>query len=164
MSVTVPVRPARPDEIDAAGDLAARAYLASGLLRPDDPYLADLRDARGRSEDSVVLVADAGGDLAGTITWCPEGSSHREIAEPGEGEFRSLGVAPACRGQGVGRALVLACLDRARESGCHAVVLSSSSDMTAAHRVYAALGFARLPERDWGLPGMHLLAFRRELG
>jgi hypothetical protein len=40
------------------------------------------------------------------------------------------------------------------------VVLSTERRMTAAHRLYARLGFRRLPERDWSpTPGVDLLVY-----
>ena len=40
----------------------------------------------------------------------------------------------------------------------------SLADMTAAHRVYARLGYTRAPDRDWDpVPGVHLIAFSKEL-
>jgi ribosomal protein S18 acetylase RimI-like enzyme len=159
--VTVTVRPARPEELPAAGELVVAAYLADGVVQPGDPYLEDLRDAPGRAADSVVLVAVDGDTLVGTVTWCPAGSSHREVAGVDEGEFRSLGVDPQARGRGVGELLVRACLQRAGEEGYAAVALSSAEWMAAAHRLYVRLGFVRTPERDWRpLPHVSLLAYR----
>ena len=40
------------------------------------------------------------------------------------------------------------------------MVLSSSTTMHAAHRLYERLGFTRLPERDWSpVPGVQLVAY-----
>jgi ribosomal protein S18 acetylase RimI-like enzyme len=75
-----------------------------------------------------------------------------------------LAVAPHAQGQGVGEALARHVIDRFREEGAVAVVLSSTPLMDPAHRLYARLGFRRCPERDWEpLPGVELLAFRLEL-
>ena len=75
-----------------------------------------------------------------------------------------LAVAPIARGQGVGEALVRLCLDRFRDEGADAVVISSLAEMAAAHRVYTRLGFERTPERDWEpVPGVALIAFRKQL-
>lgn len=162
--MTVIIRRAHPEELPVAGDVVLQAYLADGRLQPDDPYADHLRDAPGRARDSVVLVAVEGDAVLGTVTWCPAGSSHREIGRDGEGEFRALGVLPEARGRGVGELLVRACLDLAREDGDRAVVLSSGDWMHAAHRLYERLGFVRLPERDWTpVPGISLLAYRLDL-
>jgi GNAT superfamily N-acetyltransferase len=65
-----------------------------------------------------VWVAELAGRLVGTVTWCPPGSQYREIASrDDQAEFRMLAVDPTVRRQGVARALVDACLARARADG-----------------------------------------------
>jgi ribosomal protein S18 acetylase RimI-like enzyme len=162
--VTVTVRPAHVDELPEVGDLTVAAYVADGVLVQDYPYAAHLRDAVTRSREAEVYVAAVGGELAGTVTFCPQGSPWSEVAEPGEGEFRMLAVAPAFRRRGIGEALVGVCLERSRELGYTAVVLCSLQEQADAHRIYERLGFRRLPERDWSpTPGFELLAFRLAL-
>jgi ribosomal protein S18 acetylase RimI-like enzyme len=75
-----------------------------------------------------------------------------------------LGVAPEARRRGVADALVGTCLERSRELGYTAVVLSSLPEQQAAQRIYARLGFRRTPDLDWSpMPGVDLLAFRLDL-
>jgi ribosomal protein S18 acetylase RimI-like enzyme len=160
----ITVRPVHTSELAAVGELTVAAYTADGLLVPDDPYAAHLRDAVTRAREAEVYVAVVEDRLAGTVTFCPEGSPWREVAQPGEGEFRMLGVAPDFRRRGVAQALVGTCLERSTELGHDAVVLCSLEEQRAAHRIYERLGFRRLPERDWSpYPGVDLLAFRLEL-
>jgi len=155
------VRRAAPSDHDAVSDLVAAAY-ADFLLGPDDPYLTRLRDSAARSAQAELWVAtDAAGELLGTVTICPDGSPWREIAGPEEGEFRMLAVSPAAQGRGVGARLVALALERARNEGRAAVVLSSLPQMRAAHRVYERFGFVAVPERDWQpAPGVALRAYR----
>lgn len=164
------VRRATAAEYPAVGELTVTAYRASGLLRePDgavDPYAATLRDAGTRDARAEVWVAvDDRDALLGTVTWCPPGSPFREIARhPREAEFRMLAVSPAYRRRGAARALVAACLDRARVEGMGSVLLSSLPEMTAAHRLYRELGFVRAPELDHQpIPAVLLWAFRLDL-
>ena len=56
-----------------------------------------------------------------------------------------LAVDPTARRQGIARALVDACLARARADGAREVVISSLPDMVKAHGLYARLGFVRAP-------------------
>jgi ribosomal protein S18 acetylase RimI-like enzyme len=162
--VTVTVRPAHVEELPEVGGLTVAAYVADGLLVEDDPYAAHLRDAVTRSREAEVYVAVVAGQLAGTVTFCPQGSPWSEVAGQDEGEFRMLAVAPAFRRRGVGEALVGVCLERSRELGYTAVVLCSLQEQADAHRIYERLGFRRLPERDWSpTPGFELLAFRLAL-
>jgi ribosomal protein S18 acetylase RimI-like enzyme len=146
---------ARADEYDAVGALAVAGYDTDGYLQfadgsYDHSYATWIGDVAGRATDSTVLVAVDGDRLLGTVTWCPHGSTFAQVTRhPHQGEFRTLSVAPAARGRGVGRALVSACLDRARAAGLTEVLLCSLVDMTPAHRLYVSMGFVRRPELDW---------------
>ncbi|HYU83574.1 MAG TPA: GNAT family N-acetyltransferase [Kribbellaceae bacterium] len=162
--MTLTIRLASPDEYDEVGALTAGAYLADGLVPPGSGYDAVLRDAAGRAEKAELWVAVDTDRLLGTVTFCPPGSPCREIGTDREGEFRMLAVAPEARGVGVGDLLTRHCIERSRELGQDAVVLSSSSAMAAAHRLYTRLGFVRLPARDWSpVAGVQLLAFTLDL-
>ena len=162
--MTIVVRPARVDELVQVGELTYEAYAAEGFVGPDDGYAAQLRDAAGRAGEAELYVAELGGGLAGTVTFCPEGSAWCEVAAAGEGEFRMLAVSPAARRQGVAAALTSACIERARELGYLALVLCSMTSQTKAQRLYERLGFRRTPALDWSpVPGVDLLAFRLDL-
>lgn len=162
--MTVTVRPVHDSELDEVGRLTLQAYAADGHIGEDDDYAAHLLDAASRAAQAEVYVAERAGEVAGTVTFCPEGSAFRELAGAGEGEFRMLAVAPPARRQGVAEALVSLCLERSRELGYDAVVLSSLPEQTDAHRLYERLGFRRTPERDWSpVDGVDLIAFRLDL-
>ena len=159
------LRRARPEDYDAVGKVTLAAY-APMLGEAESSYTDQLRNSEARDSEAELWVAVAPDDrdVLGTVTLCREGSPWREIAAAGEGEFRMLAVAPHAQGQGVGEALVRHVLDRFREEGAVAVVLSTTPGMVSAHRLYERLGFGRCPERDWEpLPGVSLLAFRLEL-
>ncbi|MEY2447696.1 MAG: hypothetical protein QOH79_1172, partial [Acidimicrobiaceae bacterium] len=68
------------------------------------------------------------------------------------------------RRSGAGEALVRECIDRARRDGRAEVFLHSTPWMTAAHHLYAKLGFVRDPSHDWDVnPQIALWAFRLPL-
>lgn len=159
------IRDARPDELESVGEIRVAAYLADGFLSAGSAYAPRLR-ALGADGDGDVLVAieeDAEGsgrdEIVGTVmirNW-PGGQL---IRAPDEAEVRALAVAPDSRGRGIGRKLVSAVVERARESGLRLLVLASQPDMVIAHHLYGQAGFARLPERDFEpAPGVTLLAF-----
>src|SRR6476646_5294638 len=129
------LRRADPADHAAIGQVTVEAY-APFSLGPEDPYLEHLRNAAARDLEAELWVAtpDDGDSVLGTVTICREGSPWRELADHDEGEFRMLAVDPAARGCGVGEALVRLVLDRFREQGATAIVLSSLPDMVAAHR------------------------------
>jgi ribosomal protein S18 acetylase RimI-like enzyme len=158
----VEIRPPRPEEYAAAGEVTVQAYDVDGHLAGDVGYDAELRDVARRAERAEVLVAvDAAGEVLGTVTVVRPGSEYAEISRPGELEFRMLAVAPSARGRGIGEALTRAVLDRARALGLRKVVLSSLDTMYSAHRLYERLGFVRLAERDWRpFPHISLIAYQ----
>jgi ribosomal protein S18 acetylase RimI-like enzyme len=161
----VTVRAARESEYEAIGELTAKAYLDGGFIGPDSFYVAELTDVAGRAAHSEVLVAADGDTVLGAVAFVPPGSAFGEITEAAdEAVFRMLAVTPAAQGRGVGRALVDACLDRARALGVRTIRLSTQPDMTTAHRMYEKIGFVRTPERDWSpVPDVDLWTYELEL-
>ncbi len=160
------LRRARPEDHTEIGRVTVAAYDPFlGGDRPETDYVHELADAGARDRDAELWVAeDDDGRIVGSVTICPEGSSFRELARDGEGEFRMLSVDPAAQGRGVGQALVDLTLSRFRELGAAAVVLCSMKEMAGAHALYARSGFERDPSLDWQpVPGVELLAFRLPL-
>lgn len=168
------IRLVRTEEFARAGELTARAYQHSyGDL--SEGYLASLRDVAGRVRAGDVWVAvDSGSggsatdELLGSVWVARPNRPLAGVARPGETDFRQLAVAPEARGRGVGEALARHVIDLARERGSHRVVMNSGPEMTAAHVLYAKLGFRRLPEREGRVevePGrfIELLAFGYDL-
>lgn len=60
-----------------------------------------------------------------------------------EAEILTLAVAPAARGQGLGRGLLQAAIARARELGAETMFLEVGADNPAALALYAGLGFTK---------------------
>jgi ribosomal protein S18 acetylase RimI-like enzyme len=163
--MTVSVRLAGPGDFSAISRLTVAAYRADGQLSSEHDYEAVLADVAARAGAGKLLVAvDGAGAVRGAVLFVLPTSPYAELARPGEAEFRMLAVDPTAQGRGIGRVLVLACLQRAVVAGCSAVVISVRDNAIAARRLYEGLGFRRAPDLDWTpLPGVHLLAVRREL-
>jgi ribosomal protein S18 acetylase RimI-like enzyme len=157
------VREASPEEHDHLGSLCVRAYRSLGAV--SESYAARLRDVRSRAQTARVLAAvDDGAPPLGCVTLILDGGPWRELAADDEAEFRMLAVDPAAQGRGAGAALVRACIEQARTAGRARPVLSSATDMAAAHRLYERLGFTRAPSRDWKpAPHVQLLAYELAL-
>jgi GNAT superfamily N-acetyltransferase len=160
------VRQARDEELEAAGDVVADAYRPMPGMGAGHPYLDEVRDARGRSGEVEVLVAvDDAGCILGSVSYVRDHTSpYAELEVEGEAGFRMLGVAEAARGRGVGRALVEACVERARAASRRGVALSTDPRWTTAQRVYERAGFRHVPERDFApVPGVFLWAYVLDL-
>lgn len=163
---TLIVRTADPSDFTAIGRLTVAAYAADGQLEGEQGYERVLADVSGRARAGELLVAvdEATEQVIGAVLFVLPGSPYAELSGAGEAEFRMLAVDPAAQGRGAGEALARACLARAEQLGCSAVVICARSFSYPAHRLYARLGFVRAPDRDWSpAPGVELLALRLEL-
>lgn len=134
-------------------------YLGGGWAPP--AYRATLADVEDRAKHTDLLVAVIEGKVIGSVAFAWHSTPYAEITSaPDEAAFRMLAVSADVRGQGVGRALVQACIDRARAGGVRRIAISTEVEMLAAARLYASMGFRREPDRDWSpLPGMRLLCY-----
>ncbi len=74
--------------------------------------------------------------------------------------LEELYVVPQRRGQGIGRALLEAALDAAREAGAGHFELGTSEDDTAARRLYESVGFTN---RERGGQGPVMYFYERDL-
>ncbi|MGY1609949.1 MULTISPECIES: GNAT family N-acetyltransferase [unclassified Geodermatophilus] len=158
----VRVEDAVPADWPRIAELTVAVYRDERLASAE--YLGQLADVEGRAARSRLVVARDGARVVGAVALVLEGDFGEVTASDDEAAFRMLVVDPAVRGRGVGEALVRVCLDRARAAGKRRMVLSTDPRMTAAHRLYARLGFTRLPERDWSpRPGIDLLVYALEL-
>jgi putative acetyltransferase len=61
--------------------------------------------------------------------------------EPGACELKRMYVRPACRGQGIGRALATRAIDEAKAIGYRLMRLDTGDFLIASRRLYASLGF-----------------------
>ncbi|MDQ2966561.1 MAG: GNAT family N-acetyltransferase [Chloroflexota bacterium] len=155
------IRPARPAEYEAVGEICVLAY---GALEgeTDLGYHEELRNVAGRAALVDVLVAaEPHGPLLGTVTYVPGSGPLSESEREDEAGFRMLAVAPWAQGRGVGRALVEACIERARADEKGGLAIYTRPSMRMAHRLYGSLGFERDKASDWEFePGEWLWGFR----
>ncbi|MDQ7908959.1 GNAT family N-acetyltransferase [Phytohabitans sp. ZYX-F-186] len=163
--MSVRVRPAQASDHPAISRISVAAYEADGQLKGENQYATTLADVASRAAAGEVYVAvDADDQVLGAVTFVLPGSPYAELSGPGEAEFRMLAVDPVAQGRGVGEALAQACVRRARELGCAAVVICTRDFAASAKRLYARLGFVREPDLDWSpMPGVQLLGLRLAL-
>ena len=158
------IREVRPEEFDTLGEITVDAYREVGEI--DTAYFPELRDVAGRAAQVPVLVATekGSGAVLGGVTYVPGPGPFHEGEFREAASFRMLAVSAAARGRGVGRALVEACIERARAERRPAIGIYTRPFMAAAHRLYRSLGFRRLPALDWEfMPGEWLWAYRLDL-
>lgn len=150
MAFQFTIRPATMADEGPLGELDRRTWspLHAVTAEPEPPF-APFFEA---TPPERHLVAEAaGGGLVGWIrvvrpTSVPANSHVRQI--------QGLGVDEAARGHGIGRALVEAACDLAREEGARRITLRVLGPNVPARALYAAAGF----ETEGVLPGEFLIA------
>jgi GNAT superfamily N-acetyltransferase len=75
------------------------------------------------------------------------GSVAMRLLDDRRAELKRMYLQPEHRGRGLGRTLLNHAIDWARDRGCQAIVLGTSTAMTAAQRLYESAGFSRTGTR-----------------
>jgi ribosomal protein S18 acetylase RimI-like enzyme len=110
-----------------------------------------------RNRDMTVLLAGEGPDGFAQLRYRPW------VYSPGPNAhsyLEELYVVPKLRGRGLGRALLEAALDMARDEGATHMELGTSVDDTAARGLYESAGFTN---REGSPDGPVMLFYEREL-
>jgi ribosomal protein S18 acetylase RimI-like enzyme len=140
------IRDASEHDAPTIVDLWTEAYFTEGEGGRTTPYAeADFSET---ARDGRVLVAEQRGTVVGVVALFAPGTPDRAVAQAGEAELARLVVGASARRIGIGRALAQRCEELARAADWDAIALWSRRYQTAAHRLYASLGYRREPERD----------------
>ena len=153
------VRPAAPDEISEIEAVCVAAYAeyrSQVPLSVFKGYVDDLHHLSDHWSDAKVLVADVGGQIAGSVLFYADASTEGLGLPQGWAGFRKLAVHPRKRGRGLGRCLTQACIDSARRQHAPTVGIHTASFMRAARHIYERMGFHRCAEFDLGASDMGL--------
>jgi ribosomal protein S18 acetylase RimI-like enzyme len=138
----VNVRRAQPEDADDVARLLYDFNTEYDEPTPDPPELAArLREVMG--DDTIVLLAGDGPDGLAVLRFrLSLWSSGKECY------LAELYVAPARRGQGLGRALMETAIEVARGEGADWMDLGTSEDDVAARALYESLGFINRERPD----------------
>jgi putative acetyltransferase len=150
------ITPVQADQLDAARDIF-REY-AAGLgvdlcFQSFDAELAGLPGDYAPLRGALIL-AIIEGQVAGCVALRPL----YNVDYPNAAEMKRLYVRKAFRGFGLGRHLVEAVMDAARQAGYGCILLDTLDDMEAARALYDELGFEDIPPYYHNpIPGAHYL-------
>jgi len=135
-AVAVAVRPAREEDLDAVVELFAAVAEEGRWIAAEGPVDRERRRRRFaedlQRDNTVMLVADAGGQLVGQLGLV--------LANYGVADLGML-VADGWRRRGVGSALLRAGIDWARQAGAHKIALQVWPHNRAAIALYERFGF-----------------------
>lgn len=106
-----------------------------------EEYLAVLRE-RAEKDGRIFIAEDGQGNALGWAVIYPDQSEVYVVPEEREfGRLTELYVEAEARGRGVGRALIHACEDWARECGYKHIIIGALAQNDLALGVYQASGF-----------------------
>lgn len=146
MGPEVPLRIAGPSDVAAVVRLVAgfRDFLESD--RPDNAELeVSVSELLGDRSTEFLLVGDP-------ETGYAQIRFRLSVWTGSEDAFlEDVFVDEAARGEGHGRLLVSAAIERARSRGCHRIQLDANQDNHGAVKLYESLGFRPVHnEAKWG--------------
>jgi GNAT superfamily N-acetyltransferase len=170
------IRAARDDELEEVARVLASAFeqhrprgagVDPSYKRAFARYFEELVDVRGRREDAQLFVAVDSGLIVGTGTLYPPGRGPHYARAVGAkpwpddwASLRLLAVHPTHRRRGIGRALLDARVQRARDLGASFVALHTSEEFADARRLIRKGEWKRVPEFDhMPAPGVRAEAY-----
>jgi ribosomal protein S18 acetylase RimI-like enzyme len=122
---------------------------------PEIPVLTERISEHIAGDDATFLLAGEGPDGFSMVRFRPQ------LTSPAAGAYlEELYVAPAMRGNGLGRALLEATMEEARRRGADHIDLNTSVDDLAAIGLYESAGFTNHEGRP---DGPSMLYYEREL-
>ena len=139
--MSVEIRLAPPEFRDWEGLLkllhAAFAYQNDRIDPPSSLHRLDAESIARKARDEHLFLAGEGGNLLGCIFARPQADSVYV------GKFA---VRPDRQGEGIGRRLMHAAEDFARDSSHAVLELETRIELTENHETFAAMGFVRTAE------------------
>ncbi len=146
-------RATRDDDAAVAALFAAYANEFAYELGNQD-VVDEGKTARRRYADGALLVAVEDTGIVGVVAYEPWG--------PGRARMKRMYVPPEHRGNGIGRRLATAIMERAERDGNIEMVLDTSEPMEAATKLYRDLGFVD-HKPDYTAPCNEVVYLRRPL-
>ena len=147
--MAITIRPAEPSDLIALGKLGASLmrthfeFDRHRFLSPDEGAEAGYGEFLGtqlRADDTVVMVAEVDGEVAGYVYAGVEPLSWKELRDEA-GFVHDLLVSDQARNSGVGQQLLEAAVGWLRQRGMPRVVLWTAARNDGARRLFERRGF-----------------------
>lgn len=142
MSGALILRDAKRSEVPAIVRMLADDPLGGTREQADEPLppaYYDAFDATAGNPDNRLLVAEIDGEIVGTMQLVFIRGLSRLGAT--RAQIEAVRTTASNRGAGLGRQMLLAAVEMARERGCAMVQLTTDKSRADAHRFYESLGF-----------------------
>ncbi len=169
------VRKARAEEFKEIGELMVLAYSQlDGFPKEAElplyfKMLRNVGDLAEKAETEVLVAVSPEEKVVGAVVYFGDmknyGSGGIATQEKNSAGFRLLAVAPHLRGQGIGKLLTIACIEKARQnSHLRQMIIHTTKAMQTAWNMYEAIGFKRSEDLDFMQGDLAVYGFRYELG
>lgn len=159
----VVLREAGPQDDAAIGELLVEAFVSRYAAKMPDVTVterrkADLRDVASKRPGAKIWVAEAEGEVVGTVTVWPPGAERSEAWVPNAADLRQVAVSG--RHRGVSKLLLDQAEWWARAQGYAGVCLHVRRGAHGVRALYDSRGYQRRPEGDLDLlPDVFLEAY-----
>ncbi len=164
------IRNAKPSEHKRIGQLMVQVYARLEGF-PDETEqpayyqtLKNIGDFTKKTEVELLVAATIKGEIIGGVLYFGNmkyyGSGGAAPSEKNASGFRLLAVHPNGRGLGVGKALSMACIEKAKEKKHKNVVIHTTEFMKVAWKMYERLGFKRAADLDFLQEKLKVYGFR----
>ena len=174
MTKSFTIRNARPDEYSDIGKLMVDAYsnLDGFPKEASQPMyykmLRNVGDLTQKPKTEILVAVSPEGKIVGAVVYFGDmeyyGSRGTATQEKNSAGFRLLAVDLLRRGQGIGKLLTLACINKARQnSNVRQMIIHTTKAMQTAWKMYEAIGFKRAKELDFMQGELAVYGFRYEL-
>ena len=136
------IREFQPEDETAVNAVALSAFSEYRQAYSDwSAFSRNIGNMAALATTGELLVATIQSRIVGAVVYVGPGKPKREFFQPEWPILRMLVTEPALRGQGIGRALTLACIQRAQRDKASLVALHTSPIMQVALPMYQRMGF-----------------------
>jgi GNAT superfamily N-acetyltransferase len=164
------IRNAYPSEFQEIGQLMVNVYSQlDGFLKPDESpqyyhMLTHVGDLTHKPETELLVALSPEGKITGAVVYFGDmqyyGSGGTATREKNAGGFRFLAVDPLARGNGVGKLLTNACIQKTRDRKLNQLIIHTTNAMKTAWKMYEGLGFKRSEDLDFIQGELQVFGFR----
>ncbi|MFD2098217.1 GNAT family N-acetyltransferase [Flagellimonas iocasae] len=167
------IRNAKPSEFKAIGALMVEVYAGlEGFPRANEQpqyyeTLANIGDMTQKPGVDLLIAVSDDGKILGALLYFEDmqqyGSGGIATKEKNASGFRFLAVDPSARGLGIGKALSIACIEKARKKGHTQLIIHSTAYMKVAWKMYEKLGFVGSTDLNFKQGDLQVYGFRLKL-
>ena len=164
------IREATPDEYTPLGELMVEVYSQlEGFPSPKEipdyyDHLKNVGKLAKNPKTRLIVAVSNTGKIDGGVVYYGDmqyyGAGGESTTSQKSAAFRLLAVNPEIRGKGLGKQLINACFQQAREEGFQVVMIHSTKFMMVAWKMYERMGFVRFPGIDFEKNGVKVYGFK----